>query len=150
MLCLLKSPFALFHLHLPLPHYIFCPMLHLLFRTLLSALRSHRALVLENLALCHQLNILQRHTKKPRFQNRDRLLWVIFARIWSDWRRSLTLVQPETVIRWHKRDFDTTGDGRADRVGLEDRKYPRTSESLSERCRGKTHSGVLLVFMANC
>jgi putative transposase len=80
-------------------------MLYLLFRTLISALRSHRALALENLALRHQLNILQRHTKKPRFQNRDRLLWIILARIWSDWRTPLTLVRPETVIRWHKKGF---------------------------------------------
>ncbi len=80
-------------------------MIYILLRTLFSALRSHRALALENLALRHQLNILQRHTKKPRFQNQDRLLWVILSKIWNDWRMSLTLVRPETVIRWHKKGF---------------------------------------------
>ncbi|NIO28950.1 MAG: transposase [Candidatus Latescibacteria bacterium] len=80
-------------------------MLKIILRAIFSALRSHRALALENLALRDQLNILQRHTKKPRFQNRDRRLWIILARIWNDWRRSLTLVQPETVIRWHKKGF---------------------------------------------
>jgi putative transposase len=80
-------------------------MLKIILRTLFSALRSHRALALENLALRHQLIILQRHTKKPRLQNRDRLLWIILARIWSDWRKPLTLVQPETVVRWHKKGF---------------------------------------------
>ncbi len=80
-------------------------MLLLLFCTLLSALRSHRALALENLTLRHQLNILQRNTKKPCLRNRDRLLWVILSRIWKDWRKPLTLVRPETVIRWHKKGF---------------------------------------------
>ena len=80
-------------------------MLKIILRTIISALRSHRALALENLALRHQLNILQRHTKKPRFQNRDRLLWIIISRFWKDWRKPLLLVQPETVIRWHKEGF---------------------------------------------
>ncbi len=80
-------------------------MLLLLFRTLLSALRSHRALALENLALRHQLEVLKRNTKRPYIKNRDRLFWTIFARIWSDWRKQLLFVQPETVIRWHKAGF---------------------------------------------
>ncbi len=38
-------------------------MLFLLLRTLLSALRSHRALALENLALRNQLNVLKRDVR---------------------------------------------------------------------------------------
>ena len=37
--------------------------------------------------------------------NQDRALWVFLSRFWYDWRTPLTLVQPETVIRWHKRGF---------------------------------------------
>jgi len=37
--------------------------------------------------------------------NRDRVLWITLARLWDDWRESLAIVQPETVIRWHKRGF---------------------------------------------
>ena len=80
-------------------------MLFLILRTLISALRSHRALALENLALRHQLKVLQRNTRRPRLANQDRTLWIILSRLWSDWRKRLTLVQPETVIRWHKRGF---------------------------------------------
>lgn len=80
-------------------------MLFLLIRTLFSALRSHRALALENLALRHQLDVLKRNAKRPRLKNRDRLLWTILARFWSDWQKPLILVQPETVIRWHRRGF---------------------------------------------
>jgi hypothetical protein len=73
--------------------------------TIISALRSHRALALENLALRHQLNVLQRNAGRPRLTNRDRTLWIILSRFWADWRKPLTFVQPETVIRWHGRGF---------------------------------------------
>jgi len=73
-------------------------MLFLLLRTLLSALRSRRALALENLALRHQLNVMKRNVKRPRLKNRDRLFWVMIVRLWNDWRKPLILVQPETVV----------------------------------------------------
>ena len=80
-------------------------MLLLLFRTLLSALRSHRALALENLALRHQLEVLKRNTKRPYINNRDRLLWILFARYFKNWRKQLLFVRPETIVRWHKEGF---------------------------------------------
>ena len=80
-------------------------MLFLILRTFVSALRSHRALALENLALRHQLNVLQRNTQRPRLTNKDRALWVIISRLWPAWKNPLVVVQPETVIRWHKRGF---------------------------------------------
>jgi len=137
-------------LKLPLLDYIIDRMLKIILRSIISAPRSHLALTLENLALRHQLNILQRDTKMPCFQSRDSLLWIIIARIWSDWRKSLTLVRPETVIRWHKKDSDTTGDGRADHVGLGDRKYPKISESLSAKCPWIILCGVPRGFTVNC
>jgi hypothetical protein len=80
-------------------------MLFTLFRTLISALQSHRALAMENLALRHQLSALQRTAKKPRLRGQDRLLWVLLSRVWTGWRETLTIVQPETVIRWHREGF---------------------------------------------
>jgi putative transposase len=80
-------------------------MLFLIPRTIISALRSHRALALENLALRHQLEVLKRNSKRARIRNRDRFLWVILSRLWSDWRKLLIFVQPETIIRWHKQGF---------------------------------------------
>ena len=43
--------------------------------------------------------------KRPLLMNRDRTLWVILSRVWADWRTSLTLVQPDTVVRWHRQGF---------------------------------------------
>ena len=80
-------------------------MLFLILRTFISALRSRRALALENLALRHQLEVLKRNSKRPRLTNRDRTLWIILSHFWPDWRKSLMVVQPDTVIRWHKRGF---------------------------------------------
>ena len=80
-------------------------MIFLILRTFISVLRSHHALTLENLALCHQLDVLHRNSKRPRLTNRDRVLWSILSRSWVNWRNSLIILQPETVIRWHKRGF---------------------------------------------
>jgi hypothetical protein len=80
-------------------------MLYVILRTLISALRLQRALAVENLALRHQLVVLQRTAKKPRLRRTDRIFWVLLSRVWNGWRESLTIVQPETVIRWHREGF---------------------------------------------
>ena len=77
-----------------------------LFVTLSSIFRSRAALELENLALRHQIGILQRSTRKrPKLASWDRWLWVWFSRIWSDWRSALAIVKPETVVAWHRAGF---------------------------------------------
>ena len=77
-----------------------------LLATLSSILCSRAALELENLALRHQLGVLQRSARKrPRLTAGDRLLWVWLSRIWSDWRSVLVMVQPDTVIAWHRKSF---------------------------------------------
>ncbi|MEE8138336.1 MAG: helix-turn-helix domain-containing protein [Thermoanaerobaculia bacterium] len=70
-----------------------------------TALRTRRDLVLENLALRHQLAVLTRSDRRPRFRQSDRLLWVWLRRLWDGWRDSLVLVHPATVARWHREGF---------------------------------------------
>jgi hypothetical protein len=72
----------------------------LLCSLLRNALRSRHDLLLENLALRHQLSVLSRRKQRPRLSPADRLFWSGLSRIWSDWRSALVLVRPETVIRW--------------------------------------------------
>jgi len=62
-------------------------------------------LTAENLALRHQLVVLKRYHNRPRLKERDRLFWVLLSRIWSGWRESVLIVQPDTVVRWHNRAF---------------------------------------------
>src|ERR1017187_4307348 len=66
---------------------------------------SRRDLVLENLALRQQLIVLTRRRPQPRFSARDRLFWVTLRRFWRGWKQALILVQPETVVRWHRAGF---------------------------------------------
>ena len=60
------------------------------FRLLLAATRllpqKRRDLVLENLALRHQLAIYQRSQRRPVLDNDDRRFWSTLARGWSGWR----------------------------------------------------------------
>src|SRR3990172_1565625 len=80
-------------------------MLKIILRLLGSAFRARQSLALENFALRHQLYVLQRPRSRIRLKKRDRLVWVVLSRIWGDWRESLTIVQPQTVVRWHRQGF---------------------------------------------
>jgi transposase InsO family protein len=57
---------------------------------------------LENLALRHQIAVLNRPAHKPRLQGKDRLFWVVLKVWWPNWRAALILFQPETVIGWQR------------------------------------------------
>ena len=64
--------------------------------------RERRDLVLENLALRHQLAIYQRSQRRLELAVRDRRFWSTSARGWSEWRSAVSVVQPDTVVRWHR------------------------------------------------
>jgi transposase InsO family protein len=74
----------------------------LLLGVLRASLRRRQALVLENLLLRQQLAVALRARPRSRLRRRDRVFWVVARRLCSDWRRHLVLVQPETVLRWHR------------------------------------------------
>ena len=72
---------------------------------LLSGLRSQRTLALENLALRQQLMVLRRQKAKVRLKDRDRVFWIWLRRVWPGWRQALVLVDPATLVGWHRRGF---------------------------------------------
>ena len=78
-------------------------------RTVLAFLRAlmagRAALVAENLALRHQLAVLQRSVKRPKLRKRDRIWWSWLSRFWKGWQSALAIVQPATVIKWHRQGF---------------------------------------------
>jgi transposase InsO family protein len=74
----------------------------LLFAILRAAFRAQEDVVLENLALRHQLAILMRSARRPRLEPADRLLWCWLSRRWSGWRSAVVVVQPDTIVRWHR------------------------------------------------
>jgi transposase InsO family protein len=63
------------------------------------------AVALENVALRHQLLVLQRSVGRPRLARWDRVFWVWLSRLWASWRSSLLIVQPATVLAWHRQGF---------------------------------------------
>ena len=80
-------------------------LLRLLWIVPICFFRSRCDLSLENLALRQQLAVLRRRRPQPRFSVPERLFWVTLRRFWRGWKRALILVQPETVVRWHRAGF---------------------------------------------
>ena len=73
---------------------------------LVGWLRSRASLEAENLALRHQLNILRRRSpKKPTLGNIDRLVFAGLYRSDPGILGALTIIKPETLIRWHRAGF---------------------------------------------
>ncbi len=80
-------------------------MFKLLVTFLRSLLLPRSALLLENLALRHQLAVLQRSARRPKLRRGDRIFWVWLSKLWGGWRDALLIVQPETVVKWHRQGF---------------------------------------------
>jgi putative transposase len=78
---------------------------HVLAAAAPAAFKSQATLHLENLALRHQLGVLRRSVKRPKLTSADRLLWAWLSEVWNDWRSSLVIVKPETVIAWYREGF---------------------------------------------
>jgi len=70
-----------------------------------AGLKSRRSLLLEILALRHQLLVLSRKSKSPRLTPLDRVLWAWLSQAWGGWKSRLCLVQPSTVLQWHRAGF---------------------------------------------
>ena len=49
--------------------------------------------------------VLKRRHPRPSLGTFDRLFWTGARRFWSGWKRSLIIVTPETVVRWHRTGF---------------------------------------------
>ena len=74
--------------------------------TLLLLFRSHSRLQVEILALRQQLIVLRRTApKRVRLRALDRLLFVLLYRLWNGVLDSIAIVQPDTIVRWHRRGF---------------------------------------------
>ena len=82
-----------------------CKWLNVIIGTLRSSIRSRHELALENLALRQQLATLKFSDSRPRLSDSDRLFWVVLSRFWPKWTNVVHIVQPATVIRWHRQGF---------------------------------------------
>jgi len=64
--------------------------------------RSKNDLIVENALLRQQLIVLKRQVKRPKFTNGDRVRLTLLSRLTGFWQSALHIVQPETVLRWHR------------------------------------------------
>jgi len=67
--------------------------------------RGRSELVLGNAFLRQQVIVLSREKKRPPLTNRDRRLLVLLARLLPAWKDALMIVQPDTLLRWHRELF---------------------------------------------
>jgi putative transposase len=73
--------------------------------TLADVGRSKSELIAENAFLRQQLIMLKRQVKRPVCTKADRILLVLLARVVRAWNQALVIVQPETLLRWHREAF---------------------------------------------
>ncbi|MBM4321765.1 MAG: integrase, partial [Deltaproteobacteria bacterium] len=76
-----------------------------LLSTLLHVARNRADLLAEIAALRQQLNVLQRQVKSPQLRRGDRAFWIWLSRHWPRWRSAIVIVQPETVLSWHRQGY---------------------------------------------
>jgi putative transposase len=67
--------------------------------------RSKPELVAENALLRQELIVVARSTKRPRLAWADRALLVLLASRVRAWRSAMLIVQPATLLRWHRAGF---------------------------------------------
>src|ERR1700741_3649434 len=80
--------------------------LKLFLHILVSPFKTQARLEAEIVLLRHQLNVLrQRFPSKPRLTAGDRLIFVWLYRLFPSLLNAITMVQPETIIRWHRTGF---------------------------------------------
>jgi hypothetical protein len=77
------------------------------FLTLLtSPFKPKSRLEAENAALRHQLAVLQRKVRgRVQFTNSDRLFFIQLYRWFPSILNAITIIRPETVVRWHRAGF---------------------------------------------
>jgi hypothetical protein len=81
-------------------------ILHALGMFVAELFKSRSRLEAENLFLRHQLNIALRRTpSRFRLRGSDRALLIWMTRLWPDLLGMSQVVQPETILRWHRSGF---------------------------------------------
>ena len=81
-------------------------ILHALGMFIADLFKSRRRLEAESLLLRYQLTIALRHAPpRLRLRGSDRALLVWMTRVWPSLLSAVQVVQPETILRWHRAGF---------------------------------------------
>lgn len=108
-------------------------MIRNLVAALADVFKSRSRLAAENLCLRRQLVVLKRRQVRPLLHDADRRFWVLACCWFGDWRDSLIIVKPDTVIRWHRKGWRAYWRWRSTRSKRAGRK--RTTPEIRELIR---------------
>jgi transposase InsO family protein len=73
---------------------------------LVSPFKSQSRLEAENAALRHQLTVVRRKLHgRVRLTNNDRLFFILLYRWFPSVLKAITIIRPETLVRWHRAGF---------------------------------------------
>jgi transposase InsO family protein len=85
--------------------WLFLKFTTIFLRCIPAFYRSRSKQVVVELALRQQLATFAEKGRRPRITPVDRGFWVLLSRSWSGWKEILVIVQPETVVQWHRKGF---------------------------------------------
>ena len=97
-----------------------------------DAVRSRSSLLAENALLRQQVIILRRSVKRPALGRADRVIMVLLAGLSQTWRDTLHLVQPDTLLRWHREIFKIVWRRKSKPKGQPKRLAPQTIDLIKE------------------
>ena len=81
-------------------------LISFLLNVVASLFKSKSRLEAENAALRHQLIVLQRKVRgRVLFTDSDRLFFVQLYRWFPSVLKAVTIIRPETLVRWHRAGF---------------------------------------------
>jgi len=112
------------------------------------SLRPHCALAAENLLLRKQLALyLERQVKPRRARDATRFTLVWLSRLFA-WREALTIVKPDTFIRWHQKGFRMFWRWKSKRRGRP--RIPAELQNLIVEMAYENPTGVRSAWPLNC
>jgi len=82
-----------------------------------------------------QLIIQRRQVKRPACIKTDRIFLVLLASIVRTWKQALFIVQPETLLRWHRQGFKLFWKYKSRAASLEPRISQETVALIKEMAR---------------
>src|SRR5215831_118493 len=90
-------------------------LLRFVLAVLAASIQSKMRLEAENAVLRHQLTVLRRRLQgRVRLTNTDRWVPIALYRWFPSILQVLTIIRPETLIRWHRSGFAVIGAGSQD------------------------------------
>src|SRR2546430_10233705 len=128
-------------------------LLHSLAMFVIDFFKSPRRLEAENLFLRHQLSIaLRRAPSRLRLRGSDRALLIWMTRLWPSLLGAAQVVQPETILRWHRAGFTASGAGNPERrqggqrlIGASVSLFDRMSRENPKWGASRIHGGLLML-----